>query len=40
MAFREMVADQDAQLAHIRLIRAFFLELVGPRSSTDRTRVS
>jgi hypothetical protein len=30
LALREMVADQDEQLAHIRLIRAFFLELLVP----------
>jgi hypothetical protein len=30
LAFLEMVADQDEQLAHIRLIRVFFLELLVP----------
>ena len=30
LALREMVADQDEQLAHIRLIRVFFFELLVP----------
>ena len=30
LAFREMVANQNEQLAHIHLIRVFFLELFVP----------
>jgi len=30
LALRGMVADQDEQLAHIRLIRVFFLEWLVP----------
>jgi hypothetical protein len=30
LALREMVADQDEQLAHIRLICVFFFELLVP----------